>query len=161
MLLGPLIDGGCQSPARQGCAFDYKRAADGTVVNDGHTVYARRGLACGSAGPPSVIDDLADAGDQLPALDELDFALLRVQDAPRRAKPLAVQTPSWIAPKRGWINRVGTDGFEAEHPLFLLQHPEGAPLKLAFGPSAGLKRECNPDCVIRSIQRLALLVPRA
>ena len=121
----PLIDE-IANPRHARLRFDYKRAADGTVVSEGKQfMLAQEWLV--AARPPSATDSLADPGNQLPAPDELDFALLRVQDAPGeqaigRADVLA------DAPRRGWIYRVGTDGFDLEHPLFILQHPEGAPL---------------------------------
>ena len=131
----PLIDGTADHRQAR-LRFDYKRAADGTVVSEGtQFMLAKDWLV--EARPPSAIDDLAEPGNQLPAPGELDFALLRVQDAPGDqavGRADALEDP----PKRGWIYRVGTEGFEPEHPLFLLQHPEGAPLKLAFGHSAGL-----------------------
>ena len=89
-----------------------------------------------AARPPSAVDSLPDPGDMLPAPDELDFALLRVEGSPGeqaagRADGLA------DTPERGWVRQVAADGFAPGDPLFLLQHPEGAPLKLAFGPSDG------------------------
>jgi hypothetical protein len=131
----PLIEQ-TADPGQTRLRFDYKRAADGTVVSDG-TLFALAKDWLVAARPPSAVDDLADPGDQLPAPDELDFALLRVQDDPgEQAVGGAENLPD--APKRGWVDRVGTDGFDPDNPLFLLQHPEGAPLKLAFGPSIGL-----------------------
>jgi Trypsin-like peptidase domain/Effector-associated domain 1 len=136
----PVIDG-IANPRNVRLRFDYKRAADGTIVNEG-TKFSLMDEWLLAARPPSAVDDLADPGNQLPALDELDFALLRVQDAPGdRAIGRSDQIAD--APKRGWIHRLAAVGFEREHPLVLLQHPEGAPLKLAFGQSAGLNENAT------------------
>jgi hypothetical protein len=118
---------GAADPRRTRLRFDFRRAADGTVVNDGTcSSLAEEWLA--AASPPSRVDFVADACG-LPAPDELDFALLRVQDAPGTT--------------RGWVRRIGSDGFEPGNPLFLLQHPEGAPLKLSFGQSIGLNENAT------------------
>ena len=131
----PLIDQ-LADPGQARLRFDYKRAADGTVVRAG-TQFALADEWLVAARPPSALDILVDPGNQLPAPDELDFAILRVQDDPgEQAAGLADGLAD--APKRGWMHRIGVDGFEQDHPLFLLEHPEGAPLKLAFGASAGL-----------------------
>jgi hypothetical protein len=131
----PLIDQ-LADPGQARLRFDYRRAADGTVVSEG-TQFALAGEWLVATRPPSAVDVLADPGNQLPAADELDFALLRVRGYP--GEQAAGHADGLAdAPKRGWVHRIGTDGFEPDQPLFLLEHPEGAPLKLAFGPSVGL-----------------------
>jgi hypothetical protein len=123
-------------PGQTRLRFDYRRAEDGTVVNEG-TVFRLADDWLVAARPPSAVDVLADPGDRLPALDELDFALLRVRGAPGD-EPVGRAEELPDAPRRGWIRRVGADGFEAGHPLLVLQHPQDAPLKLALGQSDGL-----------------------
>jgi hypothetical protein len=116
--------------------FDYKRTDDGTVVNAGSVFGLADDWLIGGR-PPSATDSLADPGGQLPAQDELDFALLRVRDSPgEQSAGHAHGLPE--SPRRGWIRRFSGDGVAAGNPLFILQHPEDAPLKLAFGQSGGL-----------------------
>jgi Effector-associated domain 1/Trypsin-like peptidase domain len=130
----PLIDR-TADPARARLRFDYKRAAEGTVVSEGTMFTLARDWLV-AARPPSAVDRLPGPGDLLPAPDELDFALLRIDGRPGEEAVGRAAGLSGV-PRRGWIHQVGTGGFAAGDPLFLLQHPEGAPLKLAFGPSAG------------------------
>jgi hypothetical protein len=118
---------GAADPRQARLRFDFRQAADGTVVSDGTCLsLAQEWLA--AACPPSAVD-FVTAAHGLPAVDELDFALIRVQGTPGST--------------RGWVDRIGTDGFAPGNPLFLLQHPQGAPLKLSFGPSIGLNENAT------------------
>ena len=131
----PLIDGDAELAGTR-LRFDYRRATDGTTVNEG-TCFSLADEWLVQARPPSKVDIEPDAGDRLPFADELDFALLRVKDAPGETQ-IGRSDRVADAPIRGWVDRVGSDGLEPDSPLFLLQHPEGAPLKLSFGSSVGL-----------------------
>jgi len=134
-VIEPLLAGRAE-PSQARLRFDYRRAADGTVVNPG-TEFSLADNWLIVARPPSPVDFRPDPDWQLPAADELDFAVLRVRGAPgweRVGRSGQVED----SPIRGWVDRVAADGFAAGNPLFLLQHPAGAPLKLAFGQSSGL-----------------------
>jgi Trypsin-like peptidase domain/Effector-associated domain 1 len=131
----PLIDGEAD-PADVRLRFDYRRASDGTTVNEGQCFSLAQDWLV-MAQPPSAADGEPDSAGHLPAADELDFALLRVDGAPGET-PAGQADKVRDAPARGWIQQIGRDGFDVDSPLFVLQHPEGDPLKLAFGPSAGL-----------------------
>lgn len=118
--------------------FDYRRAADGVQVYEG-TVFNLADDWLLASRPPSPVDEMADPGGKLPALGELDFALLRVDGAPGQQRVgFAARLPD--IPQRGWVRaaQIGSDGLGAGHTLFILQHPKGNPLKLAFGQSDGL-----------------------
>ncbi|HEY3907495.1 MAG TPA: trypsin-like peptidase domain-containing protein [Streptosporangiaceae bacterium] len=108
------------SPADTRLRLDYRRTADGTTVDQGTLFELADDWLAGSSPP-----------------DELDFALLRLSEAAGLA-PAGRAGQLAQAPERGWIDQVGVDGFEPGSPLFLLTHPAGIPLKLAFGPSNGL-----------------------
>lgn len=131
----PLIDGSAE-PASTRLRFDYRRAADGTTVSDG-TCYSLADDWLVKASAPSPADRQPERRHQPPAQGELDFALLRLDDSPGQAR-IGRAGQVTDAPTRGWVKRAGSGGFEPESPLLLLQHPEGAPLKLSFGPSCGL-----------------------
>ena len=136
-VIRPLVDGRA-NPGDTRLRFDYRRTTDGTTVNEG-TLFGLDGDWLVASSPPSAADSAPDGAGLLPDPGELDFALLRVADAPGRAPAgLAAQIG---ALNRNWVSQVGTDGFEAASPLFLVTHPSGIPLKLAFGPSLGL----NPN----------------
>ena len=130
-----LIEGSAD-PTQTRLRFDYRRAADGTVTNEGTLFPLARDWLI-AARPPSPADHLADGPGSLPSAEELDFAVLRVQDALGDAR---VGRASRVddSPSRGWLDQLASDGYEAGSPLFLLQHPQGAPLKLSFGQSLGL-----------------------
>jgi Trypsin-like peptidase domain/Effector-associated domain 1 len=130
----PLIDGQAK-PEQTRLRFDYRRASDGTVVSEG-TRFQLADDWLVHASPPSPADTQADPA-SLPSPAELDFALLRVAGSPGETQPGRTQDLPEVPP-RGWIEQTGTAGFEADSPLFLLQHPDGAPLKLAFGSALGL-----------------------
>jgi hypothetical protein len=118
--------------------FDYRRAASGVQVFEG-TVFNLADDWLVASGPPSSVDEMPDPGGLVPAPGELDFAVLRVRGAPGHQRVgFAAQVPE--APMRGWVraSEIGADGFAAPHILFILQHPKGDPLKLAFGQSEGL-----------------------
>jgi Effector-associated domain 1/Trypsin-like peptidase domain len=118
--------------------FDYQRLPDGTTVNRG-TEFRLASEWLVAWRPPSKVDDMIDPGDRLPAPDELDFALLRVNGAPG-AQPIGRAEGLSQAPDRGWIplDQAGQDGFDAGYPLFILQYPEDAPIKFMPGQSDGL-----------------------
>ncbi len=134
-VIEPLLTGEAE-PSHARMRFDYRRAADGTVVNTG-TEFSLADNWLVVARPPSPVDFRPDPGGHLPAPDELDFAVLRILGAPGRER---VGRGSQVedSPFRGWVDRVAAGGFAAGDPLFLLQHPAGAPLKLGFGQSSGL-----------------------
>ena len=127
---------GAAAPEQARLRFDYRRAADGTVVFPG-TEFSLADDWLVAARPPSPLDNVTSTDGNLPAATDLDFALLRIRGAPGRDR---VGRGSQVdgSPVRGWIDRVATDGFTPGSPLFLLQHPAGGPLKLGFGASVGL-----------------------
>lgn len=105
--------------------FDFKQI-DGRIINQG-TEYRL-------VNDEWLIDEspyLPDNENRLPTPDELDYALLRVDGVPGRE---AIGTnPDPNSPERGWIKL--TDEiyeFVPDTPLFILQHPQGGPLKLGF-----------------------------
>ena len=125
------------NPREARLRFDYKATPDGTQVNEG-TIYRLADDWLVAWRPPSEVDDI-DASDKLPAPDELDFALLRVEGSPGD-QPIGRAGRLSGVPDRGWIrlDQPGLDGFDAGYPLLILQHPSDEPLKLAFGQSDGL-----------------------
>ncbi|WP_051035480.1 trypsin-like serine peptidase [Crinalium epipsammum] len=78
-----------------------------------------------------LIDKSSDVTkNQLPQPDKLDYALLRVDGEPGN-KPIGASTEGSV--KRGWIEiPTNAHEFKINQALFILQHPLGEPLKLAF-----------------------------
>lgn len=122
--------------------FGYKRTNDGIDIAPGIEYKLdpdpNRWLI--DASKPSGLDTQSQPVDQQPAKDELDYALLRLADPAGNhlVNSKALPGPNdQMAPTRGWINMpaempdVASDG-----SILILQHPSGAPLKLAIGTDA-------------------------
>jgi len=108
--------------------FDYKKSADGTVINSGKEFRLKE--------DGWLIDKSPNrSAHGSPRPDELDYALLRVAGSPGNHPVGSGAEPD--APPRGWIEipREAYD-FQPHTPLFILQHPQGAPLKLAIETKA-------------------------
>jgi V8-like Glu-specific endopeptidase len=81
--------------------------------------------------PMSPVDDEADKS-RPPTETELDFALLRIDTS------LGTQVRGTTGRPRGYLRLdAGTSRIEDRKPLFILQHPQGQPLKLHVDVSRG------------------------
>lgn len=109
--------------------FDYKKLSDGTTINSG-TVF-------GLAEKEWLIDQSPNSSlERMPRYDELDYALLRVDDAPGN-HAIAVEKAEPSAPTRGWIEIPQQPyDFDPHTSLYIMQHPQGAPLKLVIDTDA-------------------------
>jgi hypothetical protein len=79
-----------------------------------------------------------DPGDQggFPSLDELDYALLRLNEPIGDAAGPGGQT------KRGWVSVSTAPPLpQPTDVLFIVQHPKGQPLKLAVGTIVALNQK--------------------
>jgi hypothetical protein len=114
--------------------FDFFTGVDG-AVSEGVLFLPATPEWLVASSPPSAADERADGELPEPTDDELDFALIRLAK-PAGDLPVGGDDPSVAGRRRGWL-RVMTDaastslGDGAE--LLVLQHPDGEPLKLAFG----------------------------
>jgi hypothetical protein len=105
--------------------FDYKQLADGTTLNPGTTFHLVTNNWLLDHSPYSEVDRLADPGEKTPALDELDYALLRVDEEPGNQR-VAGATAEPTAPTRGWVKlKPGGTTLADDAPVFIVQHPEG------------------------------------
>jgi len=114
--------------------FDYKRLADGTTLNPG-TVYRLAKDWLIDKSPMSPVDGQPEPKSGVPQLDELDYALLRLDSVPGDT-PVG-DKPEPEAPLRKWI-KVPTQShhFQPDTALFIVQHPQGEPLQLALDTNA-------------------------
>ena len=111
------------------CRFDYKRMAN-EIVNAGTTFELSAGDWLIDASPVSMADYTKD-GSALPAPEELDYAIVRLEGTPGHDPVGAKASPN--GPPRGWISASEKPfAFQAQTPLMVLQHPDAAPLKLAL-----------------------------
>jgi hypothetical protein len=119
---------GRANPSNVTLRFDYKRLADGKIINQG-TEYRL-------VEDDWLIDKSPYSQNALPTPDELDYALLRVNGEPGEEKIGAKPEPS--SPKRGWIKLPQEPYYEflPATPLLIVQHPQAQSLKLAFDTDA-------------------------
>jgi hypothetical protein len=90
---------------------------------------------------PYNAQEAAGQEDALPTAGELDFALLRLAEAPG-SQPVSEKTDD--ASPRSWVEISGrTYDFPQGSPLFIVQHPSGGPLKLALDTQAILGLNSN------------------
>ncbi|MET7290295.1 effector-associated domain EAD1-containing protein [Streptomyces sp. NPDC005573] len=75
--------------------------------------------------------DLDPAGERIPALDELDFALLRLADSPG-SRPIG-EHPEPGSADRGWIDTRAFATLQEGDDIVVFQHLLGGPMRLAFG----------------------------
>jgi hypothetical protein len=123
--------------------FDYKRLADGTTLNPGTMFRLSTSEWLLDSSPYSNIDLLDDPGDQTPAPDELDYALLRLDSDPGN-QSVAADKAEPGAPTRKWIEVKGSvAALAVDAPVFIVQHPEALPLKLAMDTKSVLNTNSN------------------
>jgi hypothetical protein len=121
--------------------FDYRVLADGATVNPGKEYKLADDWLVDSS-PHSAADTDPAPGRKPPEADELDYALLRV-DAEPGNQPIGAK-PEPTGPRRGWvIVPEGAVSLQASSPLFILQHPNGLPVKLAFDTESILDVNAN------------------
>ena len=119
--------------------FDYKRLEDGTELSRGREY----GLVTTGDdwlvdhSPWSAVDLEAEPKSGDPGPDEMDYALLRVNGTPGSDAQGEKVVPGSAAPPRGYIPIPDeAHDFQPGTPLFIVQHPQGAPLKLMLDTEA-------------------------
>jgi len=114
------------------CRFDYKTRQNGVVLNQGTVVSLKELVAYSPYDNPADLKE--DAG--LPDPDKLDYALLRL-DREIGHEPIGEKAVDSATPERGWI-KLPTEAyvFQPNTPLFIVQHPNTAPMKLALDTEA-------------------------
>ena len=127
-VMEPLITG--KLPSEQiACRFDYKVLADGSRSEGAVArLHNNNWEVDGSPYSPAEAENQPDR--ELPTLDQLDYAVMRLE-RPIGREPIGAN-PSSGAPPRGWIELNGQPLLEQGMPLLIAQHPAGSPLKLAF-----------------------------
>nr|MDJ0775010.1 serine protease [Mastigocoleus sp. MO_167.B18] len=130
-VIEPVISGKA-TPSNVILRFDYKRLPEGKVVNPG----IEYRLIEDEDENYWLIDQSPYTDNDLPTIDELDYALLRVDGVPGEETVANNSVPD--TPKRGWINLPEEPyyQFSPDTPLLIVQHPHAQPLKLAFDTDA-------------------------
>jgi hypothetical protein len=112
--------------------FDYKQLNDGATVQPG-TLYglAEKEWLVDYSGSGSY-DAIIDPNKESLGPDELHYALLRLA-RPAGAEPVGGDRAEPSAPARRWIAVPRHVHVHRGQALFIVQHPEGRPLQVAFG----------------------------
>lgn len=111
--------------------FDYKVLAGSGVINKGR-VYKLAAAWDVDHSPYSELDKQVNPSGT-PSVEELDYALMRVDGNPGFDPVSTGEKEDPKAPRRGWIP-VSADmhDWKTRRALLILQHPDGHPLKLAM-----------------------------
>lgn len=115
--------------------FDFKKSADGNVLNDGVRYELVNDGWLIDSSPYSELD--GKDTDEVPTLDELDYAVLRVAprtlDGGKNVLPGNEPIKGSIDRERGWMT-IPNNAFQFKEgqSLFIVQHPSGQPLKMAL-----------------------------
>jgi hypothetical protein len=119
-----------EQPGAVGCRFDYRRIGTTGAARPGVSVALAETDWLVASSPPAEGD--ATPGGNPPTAETLDYALLRLAEA---AGEMPKGEPvTHAAELRGHIALRAAAAVPAKaSPVFLLQHPLGAPLKLAVG----------------------------
>jgi len=117
-----------------GCRFDYLQLPDGT--QQAGQLIPLRADACVDFSVYSIAETTNNPEYPPPTQEELDYALLRLGTV--------VGQQSIEGSVRGWIALPNAPmPLPAEAPLLIVQHPEGAPMKLALDTQAVIGRNDN------------------
>src|SRR5262245_22663506 len=117
-----------------GCRFDYLLLPDGTrQAGQFVTLHAD---GCLDSSPYSEAEKTSTPETPPPTKEELDYALLRL------ARTIGRQQAEGTL--RGWMPLPGTAmPLPADAPLLIVQHPDGAPMKLAMDTQAVIGRNAG------------------
>jgi Trypsin-like peptidase domain len=116
------------------CKFGYLRLPDGTRQSG--TAIALHADGCLDSSPYAPAEKTGQPETPLPTADELDYALLRLAvpagHAEIEGRP------------RGWITLpTAPVALDPHTPLLIVQHPDGAPMKLALDTDAVIGTNAN------------------
>jgi hypothetical protein len=123
---------GDAKPANVVCRFDYKRNSTNKIE-----VGKTYGLATSwqiDLSPNTPFDEPAPE-------DRLDYALIRLDGTPGQDSIMPM--PQSTGVPRGWLVPLASYAFPKDSPLFILQHPQGDPLKLALNTDSVIEVENN------------------
>ncbi|WP_433202260.1 trypsin-like peptidase domain-containing protein [Dactylosporangium sp. CS-047395] len=123
---------GAARPADVTVRFDHKRAADGRGLEPATVLGLHREWLV--TGQPGSRHDLERHPTGEPGPDELDFALLRLDGRPG-------DEPAETTDPRGWLRLPpGRGDPDADPVVYIVQHPKGEPMQVAFGKLLGHNR---------------------
>jgi hypothetical protein len=127
----PVLDG--RDPLEKlACRFDFKVREDGNSINQGTVIPVTQILLSSPYDDPADLQD----GPAQPDPAKLDYALLQLEGAPG-ADPVGGKPNG---EPRGWVAMpAAPHPFAPRSPLFIVQHPDKKPMKLALDTQAILR----------------------
>ncbi|MEI6046228.1 MAG: effector-associated domain EAD1-containing protein [Chloroflexota bacterium] len=132
-----VIEGKQALPGDVTLRFDYKQLGDGTTLNPGTTFGLDTTEWLIDKSPVSKVDTMIEPKDKVPQPDELDYALLRLRAAVGNQSVGEKEKAEPGAPLRKWIEVPAQPyDFTSNPALYIMQHPQGATLKLALDTEA-------------------------
>lgn len=135
----PQVISGAMAPAAVTCQFDFKQLPGGQLVSPGvefHLIGDGEWLIAAAA--PTANELAGIPKTVLPGLDELDFALLQLEEEIATVA-LSEETPygdQFGVQQRAWLAFTTGHVFAPNSPLWIMQHPKAQPLKLALATNA-------------------------
>ena len=134
-------------PSKVTVRFDYKALDDGTTIHPGLEVALAADWLV-DASPHSRFDLQGLPKEGVPDPEELDYALIRLT-TPVGELPLLLGEAEPGAKDRGWIELPSKPWpFRDHKSLFIIQHPRGAPMKLALDLDAKMEVNANGTRVL-------------
>jgi V8-like Glu-specific endopeptidase len=119
--------------------FDYKIMEDGDTINSGSVYRLAKDNWLIDASEHSPLDEVATTNGDVPELTQLDYAVVRLDGNPG---DLPVGNPG--TPLRKWITLSADKyDFTPDTALYIVQHPEGEPLKLCLDTEAIISTNSN------------------
>lgn len=115
--------------------FDYKIMEDGDTINSGavYRLAANDWLIDQSEYSP--LDEVADTAGAAPELTQLDYALVRLNGEPGNLPVGSSAQPGAVLRKWITVTNQAYD-FQPDTALYILQHPQGEPLKMCLDTEA-------------------------
>jgi hypothetical protein len=124
-------------PERVICLFDYKVMDDGITINAGTPYTLASKKWCVDYSEYSQLDSQYDTEDAVPQEDQLDYALFRLSRSAGTEPVGGENNKMPNAPARGWISIPATSyDFRPESALFIVHHPDKAPLKVSLNTNS-------------------------
>ncbi len=117
------------------CRFDFEVLADGTLSAVGNNyVFSVNSILKYSEYAQADVKGSADINDPSWTLDRLDYALIKLDaKVGDQELPLLELLKKDITAKRGWIRPSDRSASPYSKNIFIIQHPKGQPMKIAFG----------------------------
>ncbi|HEU4766746.1 MAG TPA: serine protease, partial [Pyrinomonadaceae bacterium] len=140
-VMKPVIDK--QVPAEKvSFRFDYKIMEDGDTINSGSVYRLAKKNWLIDESEHSPLDETADTNGAVPEATELDYALVQLDAEPGKLPVGANASPQ--APKRKWITLSDKKyDFPVDAALYIVQHPQGEPLKMCLDTEAIIETNSN------------------